>query len=67
VMLDGQAMELANLETTLRERNATAQGKLAVEINADKDIPYEAFVQVVGALRRAGIEGVGLPVDTAPQ
>lgn len=64
-MLDGTAMELAQLETTLRERNTAAQGKLAVEVNADRDIPYEAFVQVVGALRRAGVEGVGLPVDTA--
>jgi biopolymer transport protein ExbD len=60
-------MELNELETRLAERNKAAGGKLAVEINADKDIPYEAFVQAVGALRRAGIEGVGLPVDaTAP-
>ncbi len=64
-MLDGVSMELPELETTLRQRNETAGGKLAVEINADRDIPYEAFVQAIGALRRAGIEGVGLPVDTA--
>jgi biopolymer transport protein ExbD len=64
-MLDGKEMELGELETRLRERNAALDGKLAVEVNADRDIPYEAFVQVVGALRRAGIEGVGLPVDTA--
>ena len=64
-MLDGDMLELNALETRLRERNLASDGKLAVEINADKDIPYEAFVQVIGALRRAGIEGVGLPVDTA--
>lgn len=63
-MLDGDMMELDQLETTLRQRNEAAGGTLAVEVNADRDIPYEAFVQVVGALRRAGIEGVGLPVDT---
>lgn len=63
-MLDGQTMDLAELETALRQRNEAAGGELAVEVNADRDIPYEAFVQVVGALRRAGIEGVGLPVDT---
>ena len=63
-MLDGESLNLMELENTLRERNLAADGKLAVEVNADRDIPYEAFVQVVGALRRAGIEGVGLPVDT---
>lgn len=61
--LDGVTMELPELEQQLTERNKAADGKLAVEINADKDIPYEAFVQAVGALRRAGVEGVGLPVD----
>ena len=64
-MLDGEAFELAELETQLREMNTAAEGALGVEINADRDIPYEAFVQVIGALRRAGIEGVGLPVDTS--
>lgn len=63
-MLDGEALELGDLEARLRDRNEAADGKLAVEVNADRDVPYEAFVQVVGALRRAGIEGVGLPVDT---
>lgn len=66
VMLDDETLDLLQLETRLRERNSAVNGKLAVEINADKDIPYEAFVQVIGALRRAGIEGVGLPVETAP-
>lgn len=61
--LDGDEVDLAELESRLIQRNTAADGKLAVEINADKDIPYEAFVQAVGALRRAGIEGVGLPVD----
>lgn len=63
-ILDGDAIELAELEGRLKQRNDIAGGKLAVEVNADRDVPYEAFVQVVGALRRAGIEGVGLPVDT---
>jgi biopolymer transport protein ExbD len=40
-------------------------GKLAVEIQADKDVPYDTFVQVIAAIRRAGIEAVGLPVDAA--
>lgn len=62
-MLDGDAVELPALESRLRERNTAAGGKLSVEINADRDVPYEAFVQAIGAVRRAGIEGVGLPVD----
>lgn len=64
-MLDDDELELNELESRLRERNEKSGGTLAVEIKADKDVPYEAFVQVVGALRRAGIEGVGLPVDTS--
>lgn len=66
-MLDGELLELDALEKQLRERNLAAQGKLAVEIQADRDIPYDSFVQVVGALRRAGIEGIGLPVETQSQ
>lgn len=62
--LDGKSLDLNQLESTLRDRNKTSGGKLSVEINADRDVPYEAFVQAVGAIRRAGIEGVGLPVDT---
>ncbi len=62
--LDGELLELNELETRLVTRNKAAAGKLGVEINADGDVHYEAFVQVVGALRRAGIEGVALPVDT---
>ena len=62
--LDGDLLELNELEAKLKERKAGNE-KLAVEVNADRDVPYEAFVQVIGAIRRAGIEGVGLPVDTA--
>ena len=36
---------------------------MAVEIQADREVPYETFVQVVAAVRRAGIEAVGLPVE----
>lgn len=63
VMLDDERLPISELAGRLRERNGAAEGKLSVEVNADRDVPYEAFVQVIGALRRAGIEGVGLPVD----
>lgn len=63
VMLNDDVLPIAQLESRLRDLNRAAEGRLAVEVNADRDIPYEAFVQVVAALRRAGIEGVGLPVD----
>ena len=66
-MLDGELLELDALEKQLVEKNREAEGKLAVEIQADRDIPYDSFVQVVGALRRAGIEGIGLPVETQPK
>ena len=64
-MLDGKAVELDELESQLVARNKIAEGKLAVEMQADRDIPYDAFVQAVGALRRAGIQQVSLPVDIA--
>jgi biopolymer transport protein ExbD len=64
-LLDGQPVELAEMEKRLLDRKKKLGDKLSVEIQADKDVPYEAFVQAVGAVRRAGVEAVGLPVDAS--
>ena len=51
----------------LAERVKKAQGKDAtspVVISADKNVKYEAVVQVIDALQRAGIQRVGLAVKS---
>jgi biopolymer transport protein ExbD len=55
---------LKDIEERLRLQKK-AGSKIAVEINADKEVPYDTFIQVVAAVRRAGIESVGLPVEAA--
>jgi len=54
--------KLGDIEDRLKLQKKQG-GKVAVEIQADRDVPYETFVQVVAAVRRAGIEAVGLPVE----
>ena len=51
----------------LAERVKKAQGKDAtspVVISADKNVKYEAVVQIMDALQRAGIQRVGLAVKS---
>ena len=51
----------------LAERVKKAQGKDAnspVVISADKNVKYEAVVQVMDTLQRAGIQRVGLAVKS---
>lgn len=62
VMLDDTPVPIAELQTRLTARRES-NAKLAVEIKADRATPYEAFVRVVTAIRFAGIETVGLPVE----
>ncbi len=54
--------QLRDIEDRLKMQKASGS-KVAVEIQADRDVPYDAFIQVVAAVRRAGIEAVGLPVE----
>lgn len=61
--IDDAAVTLAQLEDTLRLRREGAGGKLSVGVEADREVPYETFVQVIAAVRRAGIESVGLPIE----
>lgn len=66
-MLDGDPVDTAELESRLKEKKSRIGDKLTVEIQADRQAPYEAFVQAVAAVRRSGVEAVGLPVDAAQQ
>jgi biopolymer transport protein ExbD len=54
--------QLKDIEDRLRLQKQGG-AKVAVEIQADRDVPYDAFIQLVAAVRRAGIEAVGLPVE----
>lgn len=56
--------QLRDIEERLKLQKKQG-AKVAVEVQADKDVPYDTFVQVIAAIRRAGIEAVGLPVDAA--
>ncbi|MCX7717913.1 MAG: biopolymer transporter ExbD [Candidatus Sumerlaeaceae bacterium] len=60
--LNDSPSALRDIETRLRLQRESG-AKVAVEIQADREVPYETFVQVVAAVRRAGIEAVGLPVE----
>lgn len=55
---------LKDIEERLRLQKKQGS-KVAVEINADKEVAYDTFIQVVAAVRRAGIESVGLPVEAS--
>ena len=65
----GQEFIMNDIPAQLRdiESRLTLQkkqgNKVAVEIQADRDVPYDTFIQLVAAVRRAGIESIGLPVD----
>jgi biopolymer transport protein ExbD len=57
--------QLRDIEERLRVQ--VKQGsKVSVEIQADREVPYATFVQVIGAVRRAGIESIGLPLEAQP-
>ena len=54
--------ELTDIESRLALQ-AKSGTKVAVEIRADRDVSYDTFIQVVAAVRRSGVESVGLPVE----
>lgn len=62
IVMNDVPSELRDIESRLTLQKKQGN-KVAVEIQADRDVPYETFIQVVAAVRRAGIESIGLPVD----
>jgi biopolymer transport protein TolR len=61
--LNDDPVTLRDIEVRLRLQRESGRMP-SVEIQADREVPYDTFIQVVAALRRAGIEAVGLPVET---
>ncbi|MGB9690997.1 MAG: ExbD/TolR family protein [Candidatus Sumerlaeaceae bacterium] len=63
--INDQPATLEEIESRLRLQQQQGRHP-AVEIEADRDLPYEIFVQVVSAIRRAGIESLALPIEAKP-
>ncbi len=63
--LNEQPASLEEIETRLRLQRQQGRNPV-VEIQADRDLPYEIFVQVVAAVRRAGIESLAMPIEAKP-
>src|SRR5436305_337192 len=59
IQMNGSPADLAAIEQRLKMQRENGN-KPAVEIQADRDVPYETFISVVAAVRRAGVESVGL-------
>ncbi len=59
IYLDGRGVSLVALEAGLAERVAADKG-LSVGIRADRGLSYQAVVDVIDVLRRAGVGRFGL-------
>jgi biopolymer transport protein ExbD len=64
IFLDGKGVSLGALEAGLAER-AARDKELSVGIRADRALSYQAVVDVIDALRRAGVTRFGL-ITRAP-
>ncbi|MFO6421116.1 ExbD/TolR family protein [Hylemonella sp. W303a] len=65
VRLDELAANVLNAQREAPGADTGAAGGSAVVISADKSVKYEAVVQVMDTLQRAGVQRVGLSVQTA--
>lgn len=57
--LEGQPVNLEILEVRLRE-GAAEKNDLRVGVRADRSAPYERVIEVLGAIRQAGVTRVSL-------
>jgi biopolymer transport protein TolR len=66
---DGRDVKLTQLADEVRKLQAASEGgeaaKVPVVISADKGIKYETVVKAMDTLQRAGVERVGLSVQTS--
>ncbi len=60
------AAQVAIKDIANQVKRAQAGKSIAVVISADKTVKYEAVVKVMDNLQRAGVQRVGLSVQTAP-
>ncbi|MEW6478946.1 MAG: biopolymer transporter ExbD [Pseudomonadota bacterium] len=64
---DGQTVTIGQLAAQVQQLQAAAGegSKVPVVISADKSIKYETVVKVMDTLQRAGVERVGLSVQSS--
>jgi biopolymer transport protein TolR len=58
--------QVAIKDIATRVRAAQAGKSVAVVISADKSVKYEVVVKVMDSLQRAGVQRIGLSVQTVP-
>mgnify|MGYP006208586855 CR=1 FL=1 len=65
---DGRSIKMTQLADEVRKLQAASEGgeadKVPVVISADKGIKYETVVKAMDTLQRAGVQRVGLSVQT---
>jgi len=62
IFLDNFKTTLDKLEPQIRETMKTRKGK-DVFLRADKGVPYGFVVQVMAAVRKAGVPGIGMVTE----
>jgi biopolymer transport protein ExbD len=62
VRFQGQVVTVEQLETEVAALPATEKAKITVR--ADRDVSYGLIVSVIDALRKAGAEGLSLPMES---
>jgi biopolymer transport protein TolR len=60
------AAQVAIKDIATRVKAAQAGKSVAVVISADKSVKYEVVVKVMDSLQRAGVQRIGLSVQTVP-
>ncbi|MCP4482098.1 MAG: biopolymer transporter ExbD [bacterium] len=62
IYLDDKKIEFRNLKIFIKEL-AMKDGEKTVTLNGDKDVRYDAVVQVLNLIREMGIEDISLGIE----
>jgi len=65
IRFQGQVVSVEQLESEIAALPATEKAKITVK--ADRDVSYGLIVSVIDALRKAGAEGLSLPMEAVEQ
>lgn len=61
VQLDGRSVTIADLETAVAALPPAERSKITVR--ADSRVDYGVIVRIIDALRKAGVDGLSLPMN----
>lgn len=62
IYVEDQRIDLADLRGVIEEKQATFE-KIDIVVEADRDVRYEIFAQVMALLKNMDIENVGLATE----